>query len=86
MLAIYFVAFYMSQTIKGSWCEAWTNIFVGFAINFVANAIFFPMFGFKTFTLETNFELGLIYTVISLLRSFALRRIFNKIRSHHVAD
>lgn len=75
----------VNQTVKGSWYEAWTNILVGFTINFFANALLFPLFGFATFTAEKNFYMGCIYTVISLVRSFALRRIFNRIRSHHVA-
>lgn len=76
----------MSQTIKGSLIEAWTNIAVGFTVNFIANAAIFPLFGFTSFTAGKNLEMGVIYTAISLVRSFVLRRVFNKIRSHHVAD
>jgi hypothetical protein len=74
------------QTVKGSLIEAWTNIVVGFTISFVANMLIFPLFGWATFDTKTNLTLGFIYTVISLVRSFVLRRIFTRIRSHHVAD
>lgn len=76
----------MSQTIKGSIIEAWANIAIGFAINYTANLLILPLFGFHTLTAGKNFEIGLLYTIISLVRSFVLRRLFNKIRSHHVAS
>lgn len=68
----------MSQTIRRSWLESWTNILLGFSINYLANIILLPLFGFKSLTWKTNIYLGIIYTSISLLRSFAVRRFFNK--------
>lgn len=70
----------MSQTVKGSWAEAWANIVVGFTINYVANLIILPLFGFHSLTAWSNFEIGLLYTVISLVRSFVLRRWFNGLK------
>lgn len=67
----------MAQTVKRSWWEAWANIFIGFVINFIANAVFLPMFGFKI-TVSKNLALGVIFTGISLLRSFCIRRWFNR--------
>ena len=67
----------MSQSIKRSWKEAWTNIFIGYTINFVANMLILPFF-VKDFTISDNLILGVIYTVISLLRSFCIRRFFNR--------
>lgn len=66
------------QTRKRSWREAWSNIFIGYAINFSANLILLPLFGFKSLTLEKNLWLGFIYTGISLIRSYCIRRWFNK--------
>lgn len=68
----------LSQTKLGSFIEAWVNVFIGFAINFVANLIILPAFGFTTLTLATNFVIGLIYTVISVARSYVIRRWFNQ--------
>lgn len=68
----------MAQSVKRSWKEAWSNIFIGFAINFVANIMILPLFGFTSLTLEKNFVLGIVYTGISLLRTFCIRRWFNK--------
>lgn len=70
----------MAQTRLGSFIEAWANIIVGFAINFTANMVFLPMFGFHSLTAGKAFGIGVIFTVISLIRSYALRRWFNGLR------
>lgn len=74
----------MSQTRLGSWIEAWANIAIGFAINWCANMLILPLFGFYV-TGGQAFGIGVIFTVISLVRSYALRRIFNRIRRLHHA-
>jgi hypothetical protein len=68
------------QTKLGSIAEAWANIAVGFTINFTANMLILPLFGFTTLTMRTNLIIGVLYTVISLVRSYALRRWFNGLR------
>lgn len=70
----------MAQTKLGSITEAWANIAAGFTINFIANMLILPLFGFTTLTLRTNFIIGLLYTVISLVRSYVLRRWFNGLK------
>ena len=72
----------MRQTRLGSWLEAWANIAVGFAINWTANMLVLPLFGFYV-TAATAFHIGLIFTVISLVRSYVLRRVFNRIKRLH---
>lgn len=67
----------MSQTIIGSIVESWVNIAIGFTINFAANLLILPLFGFTDLTMWKNFQIGLLYTVISLVRSFVIRRYFN---------
>ena len=74
------------QTKLGSIAEAWANIAVGFGVNFAANMLLLPLFGFSTLTLRTNFEIGLLYTVISLVRSYVLRRWFNGLRFGNAPD
>lgn len=69
----------MSQSRLGSIAEAGANIAVGFTINYVANMCIFPIFGMHI-SPGNNFLLGLIYTVISLVRSFVLRRYFNGLK------
>lgn len=69
----------MAQTRLGSFTEAWANIAVGFAINFTANMLILPMFGFDI-TASKAFGIGVIFTGISLVRSYVLRRWFNGLR------
>ncbi len=70
------------QTHLGSFIEAWANIGVGFVINWCANMLIFPLFGFAV-TARGAFEIGLVFTIISLVRSYALRRVFNGIKGMH---
>lgn len=67
----------MRQTKMSSFVEAWINVLIGFAINFVANLVILPMFGFNI-TLEDNLYIGILYTIISVARSYAVRRWFNE--------
>lgn len=70
----------MAQTKFGSFTEAWANIGVGFAINWTANMVFLPMFGFSALTAFKAFGIGLVFTCISLVRQYVLRRWFNGLR------
>jgi hypothetical protein len=67
------------QTKMGSFIEAWANIAVGFGINFVANMLILPHFGFAI-TASKAFWIGVVFTVISLVRSYVLRRWFNGLK------
>lgn len=60
----------------GSLVEALINVAIGFGINFLANWLIFPLFGFHI-TLRENLLIGVIYTVISVARSYVIRRWFN---------
>ena len=64
------------QTRLGSFVEAWINVLIGLGINLTANAIFLPMIGFDI-SVSQNLTLGVIYTIISVARSYAVRRWFN---------
>jgi len=52
------------------------NILVGYSVNIVANQTLFPLFGWEI-TLKQNLVIGVFYTVISLIPSYSLRRLFN---------
>ena len=58
--------------------ESIINVIIGFGINFMANMLIFPLFGWAI-NIKQNITLGIIYTIISICRSYFLRRIFNKI-------
>lgn len=66
----------MSQSRKGSALESFTNMAVGLCISFVVNSIVYPLFGWHIGS-AVNIELCVIYTAVSLVRSYVLRRVFN---------
>lgn len=66
-----------TQTWWGSIVEAKTNIVVGFAINWTANMLVLPLFGFSSLTASKAFGIGLVFTIISILRQLVIRRWFN---------
>lgn len=67
----------MSQSKRGSLIEALINTAIGFVVNFCANLIILPMFGFTSLTAKANFLIGILYTIISVVRGYAVRRWFN---------
>ena len=60
--------------------EAVTNVVVGFLLSLIAQAVLFPLFGWSA-SVADNVLIASIFTIISLLRSFALRRLFEFIRA-----
>ena len=59
--------------------EAVTNFLVGYGIAVVTQVLVFPLFGL-TASLGDNLLLGMVFTAVSLIRSYALRRVFNTLR------
>jgi hypothetical protein len=67
------------QHMQSRWmslAEAVTNIVVGYGLAVLAQIIVFPLFGLHA-SLSDNLLLGSVFTIVSLARGFALRRIFN---------
>lgn len=64
------------QSRVGSLVEALVNVLIGYSINFTANMLIFPLFGWNI-SAKQNLALGVIYTAISIARSYAIRRWFN---------
>lgn len=70
----------MAQTKTGSLVEAGANIAVGFGINFGANLALLPWLWDAASPARSAFVIGIFFTVISLVRSYVLRRWFNGLR------
>jgi hypothetical protein len=68
----------MSQSRCMSMIEAITNVAVGYALAVVTQIMVFPWFGLHP-SLGENLALGGIFVGISLLRSYALRRLFEAV-------
>ena len=65
------------QTKLGSLWEAFVNIFIGYSINLLGQIDIFPMFGVYLAVWD-NLRIGALFTIISIARSYFIRRFFNK--------
>ncbi len=59
--------------------ESCGNTAIGFAINLSANMCVLPLFGYDV-GLREALGIGLIFTAISVARSYVVRRLFEAIR------
>lgn len=66
----------MSQSRIGSLIESGTNIAIGYGIALASQLVIFPLYGVHI-PLSDNIMIGAWFTVISLARSYAIRRWFN---------
>jgi len=65
------------QSKLGSLVESLTNIVIGITIGFVSNIIVLPAFGYNV-TLGDATAISLVFTAISLVRSYLVRRVYNR--------
>ncbi|MGF6862498.1 hypothetical protein ABIE69_003086 [Rhodobacteraceae bacterium MBR-64] len=65
----------MTQSHRMSLIEAVTNVAVGYVLAVATQIVVFPWFGLHP-GLGQNLALGGVFVGISLLRSYALRRLF----------
>ena len=56
-----------------------TNMVVGYGVAVATQILIFPVFGLHT-TLAQNLKIGAVFTVVSIARSYVLRRLFEAIR------
>lgn len=71
----------MSQSKRASLAEAMINTCVGFFVALGTQMIVFPLFGVN-FSLHQNLSITVIFTGVSIARSYLLRRIFNRHTEH----
>ena len=65
------------QSKKRSFIEAVTNVLIGYLVAVISNLIVLPLFGYQV-SLFDGFAIGIVFTVISLIRSYVIRRLFNR--------
>lgn len=63
-----------------SMVEAIVNVLVGFWVAVLTQMLVFPLFDLHA-SFSQNISMGLIFTVVSLVRSYLLRRAFNAIHA-----
>jgi hypothetical protein len=69
------------QTRLGSFIETVANTVIGFALNFIANLVILPLFGFDIQP-AAAFHMGLLFTAVSVARGYGVRRLFNATDFH----
>ena len=70
--------FILTQSRRASLVESAANIAVGYGVAVSAQAAIFPLFGIYV-SVSDNMLIGAMFTVVSLIRSYCLRRIFNRL-------
>lgn len=74
----------MNQSRTASLIESVFNVVIGYGVALASQLVIFPMFGVHL-SLGDNFAIGAWFTIISLVRSYAIRRWFNA-RLHRAAQ
>lgn len=67
----------MSQSRLHSAIESVANVAVGYGVAVATQIAVFPLFGLHA-SMSDNLLIGAIFTVVSLARSYTLRRVFNR--------
>jgi hypothetical protein len=71
----------MKQTRKASLVESLVNVAVGYSLGVAVQLVVLPLFGVRI-SLAANAAIGVVFSIISIARSFALRRTFEALRIH----
>ena len=67
----------MNQSRLSSFYEAWINVAIGFGINFFFNLVILNGIMGLGVSLVQNLWIGVMFTVVSVARSYLIRRYFN---------
>jgi len=65
------------QSKRESLKESAANVLVGYIIALMSQIVVFPLVGVQA-SLNQNLKIGVYFTIISLVRSYMIRRYFNK--------
>lgn len=67
----------MSQSRLQSMIETVTSTAIGYVVAVASQVAIFPLFGIHV-RLVDNLGIGVVFTVISLIRGYGVRRMFNR--------
>jgi len=65
------------QTKTQSLIESIANVAIGYGVAVVSQIVIFPIVGVEA-SVSQNLTIGLYFTAISLVRSYVVRRAFNR--------
>lgn len=74
----------MKQSRLMSLVESLVNVLVGYGVAVLTQVLVFPLFGLAV-TIDENLLIGLVFTGVSIIRSYALRRSFEALRVRQTA-
>ncbi|RXF66961.1 DUF7220 family protein [Hansschlegelia zhihuaiae] len=67
-----------AQSRGGSLAEALANVVAGYLLALIIQRLAYPLFGIHT-TLAADSAIALIFTLVSLGRSYVIRRLFERL-------
>ena len=67
----------MKQSKQSSFVEACFTVGSGFLISLLSMEILFPLYNIQT-SIQTNIQIVCIMTVVSIIRTYIVRRFFNR--------
>lgn len=73
------------QSRRASLSEAVVNVLIGYFVSIFSQAIIFPLFGIYV-SMADNLLIGLAFTLVSVMRSYVLRRVFNHLIIRRLAQ
>lgn len=66
------------QSRRASLAEALANVLAGYLLALVTQRLAYPLFGIHT-SLATDGAIALVFTLVSLGRSYVIRRLFERL-------
>lgn len=69
----------MKQSRRMSLVESLANVAIGYGVAVLTQISVFPFFGLHV-SLADNLVMGAVFTIVSITRSFTLRRVFEEFR------
>lgn len=74
------------QSKKQSLIESVINVVIGYVVALLSQLAIFPLFGVHL-PLTDNLLIGAFFTIVSIIRSYVIRRLFNRKYSRNpIAD
>ena len=70
----------MMQSRRMSLIEALSNVAIGYGVAVLTQIAVFPLFGLQV-SLSDNLLIGALFTLVSVARRYAVRRMFERMRS-----
>lgn len=74
----------IQQTRRQSLIETLAGVAIGFAVSVLASLVIYPLFG-HAFSLSQNVGITVVFTVLSIVRGYGVRRFFNWLHTKGIA-